>query len=483
MKKRSVVLILVVIVIALSSCSQEKLGNFMGWMGNNVYGIKPDLRKPNAAISIIDKISGTDSIDLSLSDDLIKSVQKFKTSPSSVEAFREKMDDAVDVNSDAFLAVKNDMVDKADEIKDMGGEAGSIMIVLSDVIDSISDAVMENPTRRDVVTVVMVNKLVEDVYDSVKDGTFDVNVISDEALGVLDVLKMSTDFSSLNLIGDIDLHSLIDSLLSKSIDRANSKVAISLVGTTLGKVTGLITADGSFDEARYDRFLLESRAVMIAYEMVMTPYTFMTPENAIEQMGGSGHQFGMVTDDLTTFLSTGIVKLMEKLPANTWRNFLGVYLKGDNVVALSDLKNNASKLENPVTSLKFLQNDFFDYVAGEFGIESVDITGDGNPETPGQVMEEIVTEIHSNLGQAGGFSLPELMQFLLPMMPEVSEEDVSTDEGAMAEVMSILVTQLVEEFANIVEATGPEKARVELYLGAMAGILVDTQLMNSLLGL
>ena len=223
MKKRSVILILVVIVIALSSCSQEKLGNFMGWMGNNVYGIKPDLRKSNAAISIVDKISGTDSLDLSVSGELIESVSKFKSSQSSVDAFKDSMSKRVDTSRAAFTVVKNDMDDKVRAIKDdpsMDENAQNIMIVLEEVVNSMTDLVFDNPTRRDVVTVAMVNELVNDVYNSAMAGPINLEAISNKAAGVLDVLKLSADFSSLNIIGDIDMSGLIDSLIGKkSIDR------------------------------------------------------------------------------------------------------------------------------------------------------------------------------------------------------------------------------------------------------------------------
>ena len=492
MKKHSVILILVVIVIALSSCSQEKLGNFMGWMGNNVYGIKPDLRKSNAAISIVDKISGTDSLDLSVSGELIESVSKFKSSQSSVDAFKDSMSKRVDTSRAAFTVVKNDMDDKVRAIKDdpsMDENAQNIMIVLEEVVNSMTDLVFDNPTRRDVVTVAMVNELVNDVYNSAMAGPINLEAISNKAAGVLDVLKLSADFSSLNIIGDIDMSGLIDSLIGKkSIDRADSKVAVHIIGRTVGKVTDLITASGSYDKTRYDRFMMEARSVMVAYEMTFAPFVFVDDQlEMLSMLFGSAPDFGMEVDDFTTFLSTGLVSLikkMENLPNGMWEEFLGNFLQGDNVVALSDLKNNGSLLKNPKESIP--ANSFYAYVADRFGIEDVDISeaGDGSEIWHKEdIVEDAIDNLHLNITQAGGFSLVTLMQFIAPLLNDVEQEDVATDESAMQELINLLVEELSEAIAESKQSASGEHVKVDMFVATMTGILVDTRLFGLLFGI
>lgn len=491
MKKRSVLLILVVIVIALSSCSQEKLGNFMGWMGNNVYGIKPDLRKPNAAISVIDSISGTSELNLSDSRKLIDLVEEFKGSSSSVEAFRNSMSEAVNTSPEAFDAVKDDLSAKVEEIKDdpsLDVNARDIMVVLKEAVDSMSGAVFASPTRRDVVTVAMVNELVNHVYDTVKDGTFDKNKLASSASGVLDVLKLSTDFSEINFIGDIDMSSLIDSLLSRDISRADSKVAVHVVGKTVGKVTGLITSNGRFDSDRYDRFIMEARAVEATYEMVMAPYVFLDEDvTMLDMMTRAPSQSGLVVDDLTTFLSTGVVSLMKKMesiPNGLWLDFLESYLQGDTVVALSDLKNNASMLKNPTDSIgDTIKDSFYGGIADEMGIEDVDISeaGDGSEIwTKEQIAEDLLNNLYNNITSAGGFSLVTFMQFLSPMIADVSAEDVATDEAAMNELVNILAEELVNAITESMETAHGEQIRVNAFFATIAGILVDVDLLSAI---
>ncbi len=473
----AIVLIVVAIVVVLFSCSQEKLGNFMSGMGNNVYGIKPDLRKPNAAISIVDKISESDSLNLSLSGELISTVQDFKGSPNSVKAFRDSMSEKVDTSPAAFIEVRDGMRSKAGEIKgdeSFDKDARDMMVILDDVAAAITEDLVSEPTRRDVITVAMVNQLVDDIYNSVKDGTFNVNSVSKQAQGVLDVLKLSTDFSSLNFIGDIDFDDLIDSLLvRKEMSRANSKAVVSVVGTTIGKVTGLITEEGVYNDARYERFRLEAKSVMVAYELSMSPafsdfYSFLD---------GPSNRFGMVTDDLTTFLSTAIVSLMDRLPNEAWKTFLSTYVQGNNVVALSDLKNNASKLENPVS---YFEDTFYDTVAGEFGIEAVDMDEDGTPESRGKVLKMIIGNVHDNITQTGGFSLVTMMQFLSPMLEEIEKEDVETEEDALTEVVNIVVDGIVEELSSIGEGSSEAATRLNYFMMTFGGILIDTNLMTAL---
>ncbi|MBP5756053.1 MAG: hypothetical protein J6W39_00555 [Spirochaetales bacterium] len=78
-KFRVAALILAVVVMVMTSCSQDAaagLGKVMKWMGGNVYGIKPDLRRPNAAIATVDSIA-TDKDSLlnpDLASELIESI-------------------------------------------------------------------------------------------------------------------------------------------------------------------------------------------------------------------------------------------------------------------------------------------------------------------------------------------------------------------------------------------------------------------------
>ena len=90
----------VLLVIGMVSCSMDeyaKLGEAMGKMGNNVYGIEPNMQKVNETTKQFDdKVTrneaGDVEVELVKPAGLISSVAEIKNSPKKIEELKEQLD-------------------------------------------------------------------------------------------------------------------------------------------------------------------------------------------------------------------------------------------------------------------------------------------------------------------------------------------------------------------------------------------------------
>ena len=113
-KYRVAAIILVALVMILTSCSQDAaagLGKAMKWMSGNVYGIKPDLRRLDAAIKLVDNISANKEsmLDTRLTADMIEAVAGFSGSAQSIDSFVGDLDTAVSTPVSVFREAVEDM--------------------------------------------------------------------------------------------------------------------------------------------------------------------------------------------------------------------------------------------------------------------------------------------------------------------------------------------------------------------------------------
>ena len=182
-KFRGAAIILVVVVVIMTSCSQDAaagLGKVMKWMGGNVYGIKPDLRRPDAAIKTVDKISESKEslLNPSLALELIESVSGFSGSVQSMDSFFSNLDAAVATPVSVFREAVADLKNTVSSINSNNAHVERLRTTFMEVVTSLEGFCAEEGgtkviTRRDVVTFSLMNSLAQELSESVAERTYE----------------------------------------------------------------------------------------------------------------------------------------------------------------------------------------------------------------------------------------------------------------------------------------------------------------------
>ena len=381
-KLRVAALILVALVMVLTSCSQDAaagLGKVMNWMGGNVYGIKPDLRRPDAAIKTVETISADKEslLNTQLSRELIDSVSGFSGSAQSVDSFMSRLDEKVSTPVSVFRDAVKDLSDTVNSICSNSKQVDRLVTTFQEVVDSLEGFCDETHgakglTRRDIVTLSLMNSLICEISESVENDTYESEEVrlAADANKVLSVLKISTNFSNLNVFGDIDVSGLLSAFSAeKSVERSTATNALVLIfGKTLGKLATFTTENNGFSLVKYNRLHMESKSIRFCYEMAMLPHIKNSASGPdIFSVIDADINYGLTLDDFVMYLASSFSRLMDSSDiSESWVSFLGNYLNENNINALCDMKNKAQTLENPVDSIR--DDVLYEKLADAFGI-------------------------------------------------------------------------------------------------------------------
>ena len=349
-KPRITVVLLIMLALVLASCSQDSaagLGNIMSKMGNNVWGIKADTRKADAAAETVSKIDTKESVqDSAVADKLIESVKGFVGSDQNVEAFHSEMAKPATLEGTEFEDAVEDVSAKVDTIEDT-----QLKSAFENAMDSFEyiSASSESLKNGDVVALTLVNSLLDEVTST----TATPESIAQKADDVLTVLKLSTGFSELNIIEDMDLSDILSNLFKKNTTKAISRddsdsAVFTLLGKTFKKIASLMMSEGVFDKDKYARFHMEAKAIKLAYEVSMSRYIKGTDSiaDAVKNIVDSSRpQTKASLDDLVMYICASVSCYVYKVPGLS-ADFLGEFLTNDVVKAIDDknldyLKNQA----------------------------------------------------------------------------------------------------------------------------------------------
>lgn len=298
-----IVALTVLLVIGMVSCSMDeyaKLGEAMGKMGNNVYGIEPNMQEVNETTKKFDdKVTKNEAgdVEVELVDpaDLISSVAEIKNSTKKTEELKKQLDETLakdgvsgeeiqrslhstmeNIISDT--KVEDDVLAKADDKVKSAYE--SVTNALNDIKDSIS----ENPTKADLAAVSIVNDLANTVKNIAEnpdqynkaDGELDTEKIiedANKALQALDALKVTSTAADLDILKDFNLASLFSSsgsgskaLSDDSSSPKDEDAMRKFMFSAIDSFTKMVSVDGKFDEVKYNRFIFQMRAIRTAYE-------------------------------------------------------------------------------------------------------------------------------------------------------------------------------------------------------------------------
>ena len=231
----------VLLVIGMVSCSMDeyaKLGEAMGKMGNNVYGIEPNMQEVNETTKKFDdKVTKNETGDVKVElvdpADLISSVAEIKNSTKKTEELKKQLDEPLakdgvsgeeiqqslqSTMENIITAMEVDPSVLASADDKVKSAYDSVTNALNDIKNSISD----NPTKADLAAVSIVNDLANTVKNIAEnpdqynkaDGELDTEKIiedANKALQALDALKVTSTAADLDILKDFNLASLFSS--------------------------------------------------------------------------------------------------------------------------------------------------------------------------------------------------------------------------------------------------------------------------------
>lgn len=381
MKNRVLIGVLtVLLVIGMVSCSMDeyaKLGEAMGKMGNNVYGIEPNMQKVNETTKKFDdkvtKNEATGKVEVELVDpaDLISSVAEIKNSTKKTEELKKQLDEPLAKDGVSGEEIQQSLKKKVDEIiseatKNVDEEAlknadeklQSAYQSVKQALDDIKESITGNPTKADLATVSIINDLATTVSDIasnpddyMKDGELDTEKIiedANKALQALDALKVTSTAADLDILKDFNLASLFSSsgsgskaLSDDSSSPKDEDAMRKFMFSAIDSFTKMVSVDGKFDEVKYNRFIFQMRAIRTAYE---TTAWLVTPSLAGED------QFAVVdaiingkniigldsfsANDLVLYAASVVFTECNKLPVQdgselSFKNAVKAYIEKD----------------------------------------------------------------------------------------------------------------------------------------------------------
>lgn len=305
MKNRVLIGVLtVILVIGMVSCSMDeyaKLGEAMGKMGNNVYGIEPNMQEVNETTKKFDdKVTKNEAgdVEVELVDpaDLISSVAEIKNSTQKTEELKKQLDETLANDDVTGEEIQKALQNKVDEIiseatknvdeealKEADEKIQSAYQSVTKALDDIKESISDNPTKADLATVSIISDLATTVSniasnpdDYMKGDELDTDKIiteANKALQALDALKVTSTAADLDILKDFNLASLFSSsgsgskaLSDDSSSPKDEDAMRKFMFSAIDSFTKMVSFDGKFDEVKYNRFIFQMRAIRTAYE-------------------------------------------------------------------------------------------------------------------------------------------------------------------------------------------------------------------------
>lgn len=316
MKKVLICVLLIAMLLSITACSQDlysKLGTLMGSIGNNIYGIKPDLTKVNNTSQSIDNtvVPNSDpehpfTIKLDNAEEIINSIVEINESEKQKEALKEELKKPVngDKGSDIKTAMQDALTKSADSplqmIKSIStaglkDELKDLLKTVEDSINAVSNGISDNPTKAELATVVAINQVAGSVKEAVdkKDILLDDNrnptaeglKVFDNVLGAVTTLKITSAVAGIDVLGGLSSSDLLGILKGISLSRdakADFASYLKAMSNSLRTITAILAGeDGKFDLTKYKNFIGQAQLVKSCYDTIALAYV-----NDVSDVGG-----------------------------------------------------------------------------------------------------------------------------------------------------------------------------------------------------
>ena len=371
MKKILFGLLVVALLLCVTACSEDqyaKLGELMGKMSGNVYGIKPNMQDVDAANEKVEDTVKTDksgkvTVEIKSEDAkaIVDSVIAVQDSTTKTEALQESLNEPIikDATPDQKTALRDGLKEQAEDCRiDTSGYTGArleIAKAVNQAIDAVADGISADPTKGELATVAVLKTLADAVVGGVE--------YADAGLAAVSALKITTDVGKIDVFANADISALIGKLTGKDIARDDDDPGIKdylpIMSKSATEVIKCITnSEKKFDEAKYARFILECNAIKASYEMIARSYDISFTERLDKQtINGKG----LVIEELGRYVIAAVFTELDRIskageaiwksidptaPVNNLMTFIGTYVDA-NYDNLTDLADNYDKLDDP----------------------------------------------------------------------------------------------------------------------------------------
>ena len=382
MKKITIVLLVIAMFLCLTACSQDqyaKLGDLMGKMSGNVYGLKADMKDVDAATENVDEAvtvnaeTGAVSVEIKSEDaqKIVESVVAVKDSSTKREALQKSLEEPIlgeEATAEQKVELKQQMTVQATESKidvesqeysNYTEERKELAEAVNTILDSVGESLSENPTKAELATVAVVKTLA----DAVKSD----EGYADAGKNALEALKVTSEVANIDVFANVSVSDLLSNMSFKGISRDGSSEDVEkylplLSKTAAALVNCMVDGQGRFSVQRYNKFIMECKLIKASYEMIARHFAVRGDVDAIlgkqidmgltiENLGS--YLIATVFADLDMYSTKGDVQLIakkaernEEYSGKALRSFYKAYID-DNYEKLTDLENNYKNLADP----------------------------------------------------------------------------------------------------------------------------------------
>lgn len=322
MKKILFGLLVVALLLCVTACSEDqyaKLGELMGKMSGNVYGIKPNMQEVQAATDKVDdsvqKKGEMYIVDIKpeAAQSIVDSVVAVKDSISKTEALKESLDQPLldtSATAEQKEAVQKGIQKQAEDSKldpekYTDGTQKALAGLVNSALDAAATGISKDPTKAELATVAVLKTLASAV--DAGEGYVEAG------LAAVSALKLTTEAGRVDVFANADISDLISQFMGKDISRDGSddlKQWLPVFSTSVADVVRCITANKLFTEERYNKFILECKAIKASYEMIAKAYDIKIDSKLAGQTAGND---GLTVEDLGQYLVASAFALMDDL--------------------------------------------------------------------------------------------------------------------------------------------------------------------------
>ncbi len=417
MKKIALGLLVIAMFLCLTACSQDqyaKLGELMGKMSTNVYGIKPNMKDVDAATDKVDgtvKVDeeGTVTVEVKSEDakSIVDSVIAVKDSSSKREALQESLEEPIlgkDATEQQKAEVKSQLTAQATGSKidttNIPESRKDLAEAVNDALELVGSSLSENPTKAELATFATIKTLA----DAVKG---DESGFADAGKKALDALSITAEAAGIDLFADADITDLINNIKGRDISRDGGEEDLSKWLPVVSKsVAGIIrcmtNSKGEFSDQRYNKFIMECRAIKAAFEMMAKAYS----EDEIDAILKKDIDLGLTIESLGRYaISLVFVELTDLSKPDAEKGdgvrlFIEHYVN-NNYAALMDIANKYNELDNPMAENSKYSEDIelatgclVNGIVAAYKIEISDTI---------QTPEEFVAKLKESIEKLGSF--------------------------------------------------------------------------------
>ena len=400
MKRSLIVITSIVMILGLAACSQDfttKLAGTMNGMSGNIYGIKANTVDVDKAVASVDKaVNAEGDVDLDVAAGILDTIGSVKKSDQKKASLKESLLEPSGTTAGKLAESVEDTIDMLEgatfpeEEKTRSTLAKSVCKSL----ESVGNSVSENPTKAEVASVAILDFMAKAIVD------VDVD-LSTKGREALDALSIITGYGEVNLLKDVNVQELVDSLTGaleedgtkESVSRGGDNVLLSILEPSVRKIINLITVDGKFNDASYNAFVLQARATKTAYDMISYQYLKnVSGLSGVDALFSSTIDFGLSTEDLLRYVVSWVfVEIDGVLGREVIAPTVKTLLSSGNYIKLTNLSDGDIPFDTD--AMEAGSTKFIDSVCSSFGINRQAIMNFHLPEGTNYTSDQLYERI------------------------------------------------------------------------------------------